>query len=218
MPSHRLLQVFVLPAPVRPDCAYNSLVLIMIRPAMTAIKLSALNRNSEVTPLKAMTSPAMPGPRIRARLKIEEFSATARSEERRVGKECRSRCDWSSDVCSSDLEQKQRGDATEGNDQPGDARTKDTCQIKDRRVQRDSIGKILAPNHFNTKSLARWHIKAIRCTKQQSQDIDLPDLNVAARYQPPEDSSLNHCSRLGKKQNVSFWPAVGKHSPEYREE
>src|SRR5215204_3612333 len=25
------------------------------------------------------------------------------SEERRVGKECRSRCDWSSDVCSSDL-------------------------------------------------------------------------------------------------------------------
>src|SRR5476649_924627 len=28
----------------------------------------------------------------------------ARSEERRVGKECRSRCDWSSDVCSSDLD------------------------------------------------------------------------------------------------------------------
>src|SRR5476649_101545 len=27
----------------------------------------------------------------------------SRSEERRVGKECRSRCDWSSDVCSSDL-------------------------------------------------------------------------------------------------------------------
>src|SRR5262252_6580046 len=26
-----------------------------------------------------------------------------RSEERRVGRECRSRCDWSSDVCSSDL-------------------------------------------------------------------------------------------------------------------
>src|SRR6202049_3402301 len=26
-----------------------------------------------------------------------------RSEERRVGKECRYQCDWSSDVCSSDL-------------------------------------------------------------------------------------------------------------------
>src|SRR5947207_1455804 len=26
-----------------------------------------------------------------------------RSDERRVGKECRSLCDWSSDVCSSDL-------------------------------------------------------------------------------------------------------------------
>src|SRR5476649_345097 len=30
-------------------------------------------------------------------------SCTGRSEERRVGKECRSLCDWSSDVCSSDL-------------------------------------------------------------------------------------------------------------------
>src|ERR1035437_5800790 len=29
--------------------------------------------------------------------------ASARSEERRVGKECRSWRDWSSDVCSSDL-------------------------------------------------------------------------------------------------------------------
>src|SRR6476646_1930355 len=31
------------------------------------------------------------------------LSHAIRSEERRVGKECRSRCDWSSDVCSSDL-------------------------------------------------------------------------------------------------------------------
>src|SRR4029453_11521191 len=30
-------------------------------------------------------------------------SLSSRSEERRVGKECRSLCDWSSDVCSSDL-------------------------------------------------------------------------------------------------------------------
>src|SRR5579875_3644282 len=30
-------------------------------------------------------------------------TTAARSEERRVGKECRSLCDWSSDVCSSDL-------------------------------------------------------------------------------------------------------------------
>src|SRR5882672_1221000 len=34
----------------------------------------------------------------------------SRSEERRVGKECRSRCDWSSDVCSSDLPRKQADD------------------------------------------------------------------------------------------------------------
>src|SRR5882672_7029388 len=42
-----------------------------------------------------------------------------RSEERRVGKECRSRCDWSSDVCSSDLhrhgdEQKRRDEIVGG--------------------------------------------------------------------------------------------------------
>src|SRR5882672_4697703 len=33
-----------------------------------------------------------------------------RSEERRVGKECRSLCDWSSDVCSSDLPNSVSGD------------------------------------------------------------------------------------------------------------
>src|SRR5215211_1176723 len=32
-----------------------------------------------------------------------DATCSLRSEERRVGKECRSRCDWSSDVCSSDL-------------------------------------------------------------------------------------------------------------------
>src|SRR5476649_982886 len=32
-------------------------------------------------------------------------ASSPRSEERRVGKECRSLCDWSSDVCSSDLEE-----------------------------------------------------------------------------------------------------------------
>src|SRR5215218_2887489 len=37
-------------------------------------------------------------------LQVEE-----RSEERRVGKECRSLCDWSSDVCSSDLYDKLLG-------------------------------------------------------------------------------------------------------------
>src|ERR1035437_10109624 len=31
------------------------------------------------------------------------LASDTRSEERRVGKECRYRCDWSSDVCSSDL-------------------------------------------------------------------------------------------------------------------
>src|SRR5215218_4698938 len=34
---------------------------------------------------------------------IQALFPASRSEERRVGKECRSRCDWSSDVCSSDL-------------------------------------------------------------------------------------------------------------------
>src|SRR5215204_4168930 len=40
----------------------------------------------------------VPAPRLLASL------AVSRSEERRVGKECRSLCDWSSDVCSSDLD------------------------------------------------------------------------------------------------------------------
>src|SRR5476649_1910491 len=45
--------------------------------------------------------------KIRPSTMSEKYSAgpnSSRSEERRVGKECRSLCDWSSDVCSSDLE------------------------------------------------------------------------------------------------------------------
>src|SRR5882672_7355796 len=44
----------------------------------------------------------------------------SRSEERRVGKECRSLCDWSSDVCSSDL-QDGRGGYGDGAGLVGDA-------------------------------------------------------------------------------------------------
>src|SRR5919202_916118 len=39
----------------------------------------------------------------RASTSTEPATSWCRSEERRVGKECRSLCDWSSDVCSSDL-------------------------------------------------------------------------------------------------------------------
>src|SRR5947207_2989704 len=48
-----------------------------------------------------MTSAA--GPRPTGRPSTISPRSTKRSEERRVGKEWRSLCDWSSDVCSSDL-------------------------------------------------------------------------------------------------------------------
>src|SRR5438034_810579 len=44
-----------------------------------------------------------PASRGKARDMESCVRARNRSEERRVGKECRSLCDWSSDVCSSDL-------------------------------------------------------------------------------------------------------------------
>src|SRR5476649_2773092 len=46
------------------------------------------------------TSPQLASPRPAS---LRPASLRPRSEERRVGKECRSLCDWSSDVCSSDL-------------------------------------------------------------------------------------------------------------------
>src|SRR6476646_6705899 len=49
-------------------------------------------------------SPSAPALRLGAPDDAQDASyLAARSEERRVGKECRSRCDWSSDVYSSDL-------------------------------------------------------------------------------------------------------------------
>src|SRR5882672_10284107 len=48
-------------------------------------------------------SPRSPYSRSHWRLP-RTVSCSRRSEERRVGKEYRSLCDWSSDVCSSDLD------------------------------------------------------------------------------------------------------------------
>src|SRR6476646_5530950 len=42
-------------------------------------------------------------------LRADGVVVSKRSEERRGGKECRSRCDWSSDVCSSDLRRRHPG-------------------------------------------------------------------------------------------------------------
>ena len=44
---------------------------------MTGIKLIALSRNSGATPSQAIMSPPRPGPTMRAKLKSDEFKATA---------------------------------------------------------------------------------------------------------------------------------------------
>src|SRR5918998_1331774 len=56
-----------------------------------------------------------------------------RSEERRVGKECRSLCDWSSDVCSSDLVE-HVAVLQEGTDGVGRLR-----EDRDRYYERDAV-------------------------------------------------------------------------------
>src|SRR5476649_2606116 len=53
--------------------------------------------------LSAMAAQSFSGSYFFAFPPLALFMSAARSEERRVGKECRSLCDWSSDVCSSDL-------------------------------------------------------------------------------------------------------------------
>src|SRR5579875_2175805 len=50
--------------------------------------------------LWAASTPALVAPQLHRITRVSP--QTERSEERRVGKECRSLCDWSSDVCSSD--------------------------------------------------------------------------------------------------------------------
>src|SRR4030095_7555490 len=47
--------------------------------------------------------PAMSSVVSKRRLTLPMMASLRRSGERRVGKESRSLCDWSSDVCSSDL-------------------------------------------------------------------------------------------------------------------
>src|SRR5947207_2923632 len=68
----------------------------------------------------------------------------SRSEERRVGKERRSLCDWSSDVCSSDLAFAQLGRlalADPADIHEGVKRTRpDTRQLAQRRIAENHVG------------------------------------------------------------------------------
>src|SRR5919202_1683739 len=65
---------------------------------------------------------------------------TGRSEERRVGKECRSLCDWSSDVCSSDLLRYAFGAGLQP--RPGDLPGRRVGQARDGRARDRTDGEI----------------------------------------------------------------------------
>src|SRR5882672_11382811 len=68
--------------------------------------------------------------------------AAMRSEERRVGKECRSLCDWSSDVCSSDLGAMADEDRLAAPEYLDDLPLGDGAEVDlDRRAGRDEIGR-----------------------------------------------------------------------------
>src|SRR5882672_4971457 len=69
---------------------------MFIRTLITSLALTAILFASSET----VTVSPIPTSRTTGAVGI---SNACRSEERRVGKECRSLCDWSSDVCSSDL-------------------------------------------------------------------------------------------------------------------
>src|SRR5476649_1842341 len=75
------------------------------------------------------------GPLLGAWADAHAAKKTVRSEERRVGKECRSLCDWSSDVCSSDLDVRVDGGAL------GLVRDGDGDRAAPRRVGRCARGE-----------------------------------------------------------------------------
>src|SRR6202012_2985865 len=78
-----------------------ALILLTIGGVAVSLKPQAYSQMSGTQPSHGIQGPAGPtgatGP-------AGITCYNARSEERRVGKEGRSRCDWSSDVCSSDLQ------------------------------------------------------------------------------------------------------------------
>src|SRR5476649_607114 len=67
-----------------------------IKIILTLVALSACSSRLQMQAFAQVNQPEQ-------KLLADSSNGKGRSEERRVGKECRSLCDWSSDVCSSDL-------------------------------------------------------------------------------------------------------------------
>src|SRR5215211_6617330 len=80
---------------------------------------------TEVSPPRISTGSALSAT-------IESAKLTSRSEERRVGKECRSLCDWSSDVCSSDLDDEPADDGARHRGEPAQDQHRQRLERHDR--------------------------------------------------------------------------------------
>src|SRR5476649_1032885 len=81
------------------DAGAHSLGILRVSGVPLAVSASALLLAAD----PALTLTALGEIEVVSAERMTALAVGLRSEERRVGKECRSRCDWSSDVCSSDL-------------------------------------------------------------------------------------------------------------------
>src|SRR6202022_2756539 len=110
---------------------FISMVQTIFTPHKFYFKCStASTRSLHLNPLRNDSTAKVPeegrsGNTCTADISEKSCRCSGRSEERRVGKECRSRCDWSSDVCSSDLLNPLRNDSTAK--VPEEGRSGNTC-------------------------------------------------------------------------------------------
>ena len=108
--------------------------------------------------------------------------------------------------------------AAGGNDDAPKAGPTMRARLRERGVQGNGVGQVLASDQFDDKRLARRPTQAVRESQQHRQDIEMPELDSAGRDQYPEEKSLDHGRRLGHEQDAPFGPAIGKDSSEEREE
>ena len=89
---------------------------------------------------------------------------------------------------------------------PASGRPDDPGAVEHRRVERDGVADVLAPDELDRERLADRHVDGVGDPEQEGQHQDHPDLDDAGDDEHGEDRGEDHHRDLGRDQD----PALGQ--------
>lgn len=116
------------------------------------------------------------------------------------------------------VQEERRADADGLNDDACERGAEDARDLERHRVDADGVDEDLAPDHLKEKSLAYGIVYSRNSSLDEREDIDVPDLDIAARDEAKENGGLDHEQGLGDHEGRTLGQMVGQDAAKQRKE